>query len=796
MSKLSASETIQGTGQKCSCPEAAVISDDFVLSGLDCADCAAKLEKVIANMEGVTRSAINFATARLKVEYHPAKVHRRDIAEIIEKMGYSIVSPADKRGKESVLRLSGLDCADCAAKLQKAVENMPGVQSAKLNFGAAVLHVEHTVDIEAVIKTVRRLGYQAAVEGSSLVGQSSFWLQNRRAITTAASGIFVAAGVLGRWLGASDNLVTALFSIAILAGGYLPGKAGFNALTRGFTMDMNVLMIAAVVGAAAINQWEEAATVIFLFSLGSTLESYSMEKTRSSIRALMDLAPDTALVRRGGKEQTLPAAEILVGDIVIVRPGERIPMDGKVIAGHSTVNQAPITGESMPVEKEAGAEVYAGTINGSSALEIQVTKLVEDNTIARIIKMVEKAQEQKAPSQRFIDVFARYYTPAVIILAAILAAVPPLLFNQPFSPWFYRALTLLVVSCPCALVISTPVSVVSAIGSAARQGILIKGGAYLEQAGSIKAVAFDKTGTLTLGKPVVTDIIPQPTVTAEQVLLTAAAIEVRSEHPMAIAVLEEAKQRNLHYSAGEHFVALTGKGAKAKIAGQNYYIGSPKLFSEDLQLDLSGVRNDLAELQSAGKTAVLVGTKSKLLGILALADKLRPTGAEAIALLKKRGIKTIMLTGDNQGTAEAIGKQIGIDEIKSNLLPQHKAAAVKSLQKKYRTVAMVGDGVNDAPALAAANIGMAMGGAGTDVALETADIALMSDDPAKVADVIKLSQRALVIIKQNIAFALIVKLAAVVLVFPGILNLWMAIMADTGAALVVIANGMRLLRSR
>ncbi|WP_051688234.1 heavy metal translocating P-type ATPase [Desulfofalx alkaliphila] len=794
MSDIKTQKSACPGGENCSCREA-VVSDTLILTGLDCADCAAKLDKSIAALDGVVRSAVNFTTAKLRVDYRPGKLHRGDLVRHIEKLGYGVAKPkSDGSEREDLLRLTGLDCADCAAKLQKAVEKMPGVQEAAVNFGAGTLKIKHTGDIDGIINSIRQMGYGAVADGLQHSVPAAFWIQNRRVLTTLISGLFVMAGFLTLWLDAPQNYSIVLFSLAIVAGGYYPARAGLYSLSRGFSMDMNVLMIIAVLGAVGIGQWEEAATVIFLFSLGNALETYSMEKTRNSIRGLMQLAPETALVKREGKETVLPVSEVEVGDLVIVRPGERLPVDGKIICGQTAINQAPITGESMPVDKSPGDEVFAGTINGNGSIEVQVTKLVRDTTLARIINMVEEAQEQKAPSQRFVDIFARYYTPVVITLAVLVAAVPPLLFAEPFSPWFYKALTLLVVSCPCALVISTPVSVVSAIGNAARHGVLIKGGAYLEQAGAIKAVAFDKTGTLTLGRPEVTDVIAMPGNSKEEVLGIAAAVEVRSEHPLAEAVLRQAKKANVNYSIGEHFVALVGKGAKAKVEGQNYYVGNPMLFGKDLKHDLQQVKETMEQLQAEGKTAVLVGCKSNILGIIAVADRVRESSSEAIKQLKDLGVQPIMLTGDNRGTAEAIAKSVGIDELKANLLPQDKVRAIKGLQQRHRRVAMVGDGVNDAPALATANLGIAMGGTGTDVALETSDIALMSDDPTRVAYLIKLSKGARGIIKQNIAFSLLVKLAAVTLVFPGILNLWMAIMADTGAALLVILNGMRLLR--
>lgn len=769
----------------------ATVTDTIMLTGLHCADCAAKLEKSLTSLDGILRATINFNTAKLRVEYQLDKIHRGDIISQVQQYGYDVVSSS---GQQTVLQIRGLDCADCAAKLEKAVQQLTGVTNACLNFGAATMKVEHTIGIQPIINLIKKMGYQVVVKGE-IEKPQSFLLRNRRALTTVTSGLLVGVGFLARWLALASNIEILLFSLAILIGGYYTARAGLLSLLRGFSMDMNVLMIIAVLGAVGIGQWEEAATVVFLFALGHTLEAYSMDKTRRSIKSLMEIAPREALVKRNGEEITVPIAQVMVGETVIIRPGERVAVDGYILKGQTVINQAPITGESMPVDKTAGDEVFAGTINGNGAIEVQVSKQAQDSTLAKIIKMVEEAQQQKAPLERFVDVFARYYTPTVIILAVLLAVIPPLFLAQPFAPWFYRALTLLVVSCPCALVISTPVAVVAAIGNAARQGVLIKGGAYLERAGEVKTVAFDKTGTLTIGRPEVTDLIPLNNFTSEQVLIMAAAVEARSEHIIAEAVLNKAKDMAVSYPTGEHFVALTGKGAKAKVKGQNCYVGNPEFFSEDLQLSLEPVKTLIAKLQQQGKTVVLVGSKHQIAGVLALADKVKETSAKAIKLLKEMGVNPIMLTGDNEHTARMIAKKLGIDDIKAHLLPQHKVLAIKELQtKKPGLVAMIGDGINDAPALAKADLSLAMGGAGTDVALDTADIAIMSDDPAKVAYVMRLSKRTLAIIKQNIAFALVVKLLAVILVFPGILNLWMAILADTGTALLVILNGMRLLR--
>ena len=508
----------------------------------------------------------------------------------------------------------------------------------------------------------------------------------------------------------------------------------------------------------------------------------------------MEITPNEALVRRGTTEITLPVEEIVVGDIIIVRPGGRIAMDGKVSTGYSTVNEAPITGESIPVEKQPGDEIYAGTVNERGSLEVEVTKLAKDNTISRIIHMVEEAEGQRAPSQQFVDKFAKYYTPIVIILAALVAAVPPLFFGQPFEKWFYEALAMLLVACPCALVISTPVSIVSAIGNAAKNGVLIKGGMYLEEAGTLSVVAFDKTGTLTEGNPRVTDIIPIDGIPDQEFLSIASAIESRSEHPLAEAIVKYAKERGAEISSISEFEAIPGKGAKAMVQGKTYQIGNSRFFTEQA-IDLKHVEGEVSRLQNEGKTVMMLGDDERILGLIAVADILRENSAQAINKLKKAGIKkVIMLTGDNESTARAIATKAGVDDFRADLLPEDKVDVIKSLLLEHGKVAMVGDGVNDAPAMAISTVGIAMGAAGTDTALETADIALMADDLTKLTDTIKLSRKTLGIIKQNIAFALIIKGLILLLVIPGWLTLWLAVAGDMGSSLLVTLNAMRLLR--
>lgn len=562
--------------------------------------------------------------------------------------------------------------------------------------------------------------------------------------------------------------------------------------------DMKTLMTIAVIGAAFIGEWGEGATVVILFAISEALETYSMDKARQSIRSLMDIAPKEALIRRGNQEMMVEVDDIQLGDIMIVKPGQKIAMDGIVVKGVSSVNQAAITGESVPVAKAAEDEVFAGTLNEEGLLEVKVTKHVDDTTIAKIIHLVEEAQAERAPSQAFVDKFAKYYTPLIMLIALGVAVVPPLFFGADWDTWIYQGLAALVVGCPCALVISTPVAIVTAIGNAAKNGVLIKGGIHLEEMGAIKAIAFDKTGTLTKGIPMVTDYLPQSHANSNELLSIAAALEKGSQHPLASAIMKKAEDENAAYQdiSIEEFSSITGKGIKGIFQNQMYYVGSPNLFEELLSNGIpSELKATIARLQKQGKTVMAAGTSKEVLGLIAVADVLRENSKNVIGNLHSMGIqKNIMLTGDNEGTANAIGEQVGVSDIKAELLPQDKLRYIKDLRKKYDRVAMVGDGVNDAPALAASTVGIAMGGAGTDTALETADIALMADDLGKLPFTVKLSRKALSIIKQNITFSLGIKLVALLLVIPGWLTLWIAIFADMGATLIVTLNGLRLLR--
>lgn len=779
-------------------PAAATMTGTFAVTGLDCADCAAKLEKGIGKLTGVIDANVNFATAKMKVTYDQSRLQPVQIEKEASGFGYQAAlipaAGAPSGAQQSVFRVSGLDCGDCAAKLEKRVAALAGVVSAQVNFTAGKMTVEHTAPVADILQAVKQAGYQAErlTAGPHRPEAKAAWWTNRRTQATIVSGVILGLAIVLEWLNYGDTVLIPLYVTAAVIGGYSTARSGLYSL-RSLTFDMNFLMTVAVIGAMAIGEWSEGATVAFLFSFGNTLQTYTMDKTRQSIRALMELAPPEALVRRSGAEERLPVEEIAIGDIMIVKPGERIAMDGIVKSGLSSVNQATITGESLPIEKMPGDTVYAGTINEHGALEIEVTRIAADSTLAKIMHLVEEAQAQKAPSQQFVDVFAKYYTPAVLLAAAGIMVLPWLLFNQPFAPWFYKGLVLLVISCPCALVISTPVSIVSAIGNSSRNGVLIKGGAYLEQIGGIQAIALDKTGTLTHGRPVVTDILPLGKTNENDLLTLAAAVEKRSEHPLAVAIVEKAKSLSLQQAT--NFKALVGRGAQAEVSGQTVYVGNRRLF-EELDLSLEQSQAAMADLEEQGKTVMLVGSAQTIWGLIAVADTLRGNSKTAIRELRQAGMKHIaMLTGDNRRVAASIAKNLNLDAYYSDLLPQDKVSTVQKLTKEYGTVVMVGDGVNDAPALAAAHVGVAMGVAGSDTALETADIALMADDLGKLAYIINLSRKTVAVIKQNIGFAVLIKALFILFTFFGFVDLWLAVLADMGSSILVTLNGMRLMQS-
>jgi Cd2+/Zn2+-exporting ATPase len=807
--------------------EAQFRHETLSIAGMDCADCARTLETGVRRLDGVLWAAANFAGGTFALEYDAGRLDRAAIVARIRSLGYDLQEAASPA--ELVYHVNGLDCADCALHLEEALRRTPGIGHVAVDFALARVRITPAgaADADTAAQRVaKEMGYPLTAEALRITDAAEVrpvswrvWVrQHRRNLTTLSSGLLILLAVGLRLLGLPASAVAATYIAAIAAGSLTVARAGWASLRNARSLDMNALMTIAAVGSIFVGEWAEGAVAMFLFSLGNTLEGYTMDRARNAIRGLMDLSPRRATLLHGDREQLVPVEELRVGDRILVRPGERIPMDGLVLRGESAVNQAPITGESVPVDKVQGAEVFAGTVNGQGALMVRVTRRAADATIARIIRMVEEAQAQKAPSQRFVDRFARVYTPAVIAVAAGVALLPPLLgwwagagaFGALFSQWLYRALVLLVIACPCALVISTPVTIVSAITSAARAGVLIKGGAHLEALGGLRVIAFDKTGTLTAGQPRVVSVrcldhaeglAWTDCPACLQMLAAAAAVERRSEHPLAQAVVQEATARGLALGlpAAESVEAMAGRGVRGQVNGHTVTVGALTLIDES-HPDLVDGRLGAAvhAAQAAGQTAMVVRDDCcGVLGTIAVADTLRPGVSGVMRALGKVGIEhTVMLTGDNEATARAIAAGAGVADVQAGLLPDQKVAAIEALLVRYGAVAMVGDGVNDAPALARATVGVAMGAAGTGAALETADVALMADDLSKLPFAVRLSHRARAIIRQNVTLALGIKALFLALAVAGLATLWMAVLADMGASLLVTFNGMRLLRQK
>ena len=770
------------------------------VGGMDCSSCAESVEKALRSLEGVQDVRVDVVGGRVSVEYAEGKLARGDLAGAVRRVGYRVKDDAAVR--EEVFEVEGMCCASEVRQIEGQLGHLPGVAGLKFDPVNQKLTVEGTIAAAEVERAIAQLGMKARLIGETRV-EEGWWERRGRLVLAVVSGLFWAGSLVADYLLEVEWLTAALAVGAIASGGWYVIPRGIRAAMNR-ALDMNFLMSVAAIGAILIGEYEEAASVMFLFAVAQLLETYSMDRARNAIKALMDLSPAEATVLRAGREERVPVDRVAVDEMVVIRPGEKIPVDGEVLAGRSAVNQAPITGESIPVDKEPGAEVFAGSLNGEGALEVRSTKLASDTTLARITHSVEEAQASRAPSQSFVDRFARVYTPAVVLAAVLLAIVPPLMGFGTWGEWTYRALALAVVACPCALVISTPITVVSGLAGAARRGILIKGGLHLENAGRVRVIALDKTGTLTEGEPAVVDITAVDGTDARAVLMLAAAAEARSEHPLARAILRRAQEEDVSYEPASDTSAVVGRGLRARVAGETVYVGSERLFGEMRALD-ERVRPVLDQHEAAGRTVILVGAASDggkpvIRGVIAIADKVRPQAQAALRELHRAGVKrVVMLTGDNEGTARSVaeslgGPGVGVDEYRAQLLPEDKVRAVQELQRTHGLVAMVGDGVNDAPALATADLGIAMGSAGTDVALETADIALMADDLSKIAITIRLARKAEGIIRANIWFSLLVKAVFVVLAVSGVATLWMAVFADMGASLLVVLNGLRALR--
>jgi Cd2+/Zn2+-exporting ATPase len=696
---------------------------------------------------------------------------------------------------ESVFKVEGMDCREEVAILERRFKNLVGLEDFSADVMGQRLHVKYDaakLSAASIADAVADTGMRAWLEHEEPVVVSEGQARIRQRLVWA-SGAALAAG-LALQVGHQTAVAAACFGFSIAAGVTVTIRRAWNAV-RARSLDINVLMLIAVAGASLLGQWSEAATVIFLFAVAQALEARTLERARQAIRALMDLTPTEALVRDSLGERRLDVELIQPGAVIVVRPGEKVPLDGEVVAGQTAINQAPVTGESLPVDKGPGDEVFAGTINGRGAIDVRVTRLRRDTTLARIIHLVERAQAQRAPAQTLVERFAHFYTPAVIVLAVIVAILPPVVLHQMWGPWVYRALVLLVVSCPCALVISTPVSIVAALAAAARKGVLIKGGAHLERTGRVRCVAFDKTGTLTHGTPEVVDVLTLDGFGTSGVVSLAASVEQRSEHPIARAIIRHAVQARIQTAPAEQVLSLAGRGAEGRVNGSRVLLGNHRLF-EERQLCSRAIHDRLAEISARGRTPVLVARDGTPVGIISIADRPRENGRDAVDLLRRQGVESVvMLTGDSHATAKAIAAELGVDEFRAELLPEDKVTAVNELRRRFGSVAMVGDGINDAPALASADVGIAMGVAGSDAALETADVALMADELLKIPYAFRLSRATVRNIRANLAISVVLKAAFVVAAVAGVATLWMAVVADTGASVIVIANALRLLRA-
>jgi Cd2+/Zn2+-exporting ATPase len=811
----------------------------FDVPEMDCASCVGKVETSVERLDGVTKIDPQFTSGRLTVSYDPESVVEGDIVDRIEKAGYSVES-GTATGRFDVPEM---DCASCAGKVGSALDNVEGIaeyETHPTTGTVVVTYDESSVSAASIVDAIKGAGYGVTGDehDSATEERESIWTSSR-AIKTWISGIFLAVGLTFEFVLTGQNaplaaaagneffLADVAFLLAVAIGGQEIIRNGYYS-ARNANLDIDFLMSVAILGAllASVGFGEplylEAATLAFLFSVAELLEAYSMDRARDSLRELMDLSPNEATVKRDGETEIVPVEDVDVGDIVVVKPGEKIPMDGEVVDGSSAVNQAPITGESVPVDKAVGDEVFAGTINEEGYLEVQITSAAGEDTLSRIVEMVEDAQSNKTEREQFVERFSAYYTPVVVAFAILVTLASPFVLGRTWSTAVVYGLTLLVLACPCAFVISTPVSVVSGITSAAKNGVLIKGGNHLEAMGAVDAVAFDKTGTLTKGELTVTDVVPLHGNTEEDVLRCARGLEARSEHPIGEAIVAEAGGAGSIEREIDDFESITGKGVRADLDGTEHFAGKPGLF-EELGFDLTHVhattdggvvtntarqicdRNNcldllddtVPKLQSEGKTVVLVGTEDELEGVIAVADEIRPEAAATVSRLKDLGVeKTVMLTGDNERTARAIAEQVGVDDYRAELLPEQKVEAIDELVDDYEDgVAMVGDGINDAPALATATVGVAMGAAGTDTALETADIALLSDDLSKLPYLYKLAGEANSVIRQNIWSSLAVKAGLALAVPFGYVPIWLAVLAgDAGMTTAVTGNAMRLSR--
>lgn len=709
------------------------------------------------------------------------------------------------------MRVEGMDCASCATKIENALQRVPGVAEVNVSVSGGSVVVKHDcpdavtlrnriIGLGYKVTRIEHAGAKAEPPGGISIDADgglhsrdhgpidrSWWRTSKGRLTIASGSALAAAFLLGKMFPETERWA---FLIAMLVGLIPIGRRAIAAATTGTPFSIEMLMTIAAIGAVFIGATEEAATVVFLFLIGELLEGVAAGRARASIKGLTELIPKTARLEENGEVREVQADTLTVGSMIQVRPGDRIPADGIIVSGESSIDEAPVSGESMPIRKGPDQDLFAGTINGDGLLRVRVTAAAADNTIARVVRLVEEAQESKAPTQRFIDRFSSYYTPGVVVVATLIAVVPPLLMGGAWNEWIYKGLAILLIGCPCALVISTPAAIAASLAAGARRGLLLKGGAVLEQIGKVTMACFDKTGTLTVGKPQVTDIVSFSAAEAD-VLRVAAALEAGSSHPLATAILAKASEQQLSLPPTSESQAIGGKGIRARVDGKQIFLGSPQAANDVAVLNDEQTAR-ISALNDEGKTVSVVLIDMEPAGAIAMRDEPRPDAVRGLKLLADFGIRTLMLTGDNRRTAAAIGKQLGI-EVQAELLPQDKQRIVGELQKEGFSVAKVGDGINDAPALAAADVGIAMGG-GTDVALETADAAVLHGRVADVAAMVDLSKRTMVNIRQNITVALGLKAVFLVTTVAGVTGLWPAILADTGATVVVTLNALRLLK--
>ncbi len=701
---------------------------------------------------------------------------------------------------QMIIQVAGLDCPSEEKLLRNALKNISGIKDIRCNFIAQELIVDHeNIDSELVLKAIHDIGMQASLKQASDQPVKNIKEKSRKKdwiVIVFAGLLALGAEIASYVLGTEKSWIVLILALtAIALGGKITFLKALQAI-KTFTLNINLLMLIAIVGAGIIGEWPEAAMVTVLFALAELIEQYSLDRARHAIQNLMAMAPEEASVLKNNLWEKTAIKQIVIGDIIWVKPGERIPLDGFIIKGETSVNQAPVTGESIPVDKTVGAEVFAGTLNEQGSFEFRVTATQDQTMLAKIIYAVSEAQQKRAPTQRFVDEFSKYYTPIMVLISILVAIIPPLFLGLPFEPWIYKALVLLVIACPCALVISTPITVVSGLTAAAKQGILIKGGTYLEQGYKLQALAFDKTGTLTEGKPALTDIIVIATFLNEESLLHyAASLDAHTDHPIAKTIVKAYTAKfNKPLLSVEQFSTILGRGVKGLIENQLYFVGNHQLAEDNHVCNLT-VEEILQQLEQEGKTTIIISNDKEVLGVLAVADQIRASSIIALNDLHHAGIKTVMITGDNLLTAIAIAKKLNIDQIFANQLPQEKLQAMETLLKKYTYVGMVGDGMNDAPALAKATIGFAMGVTGNDTALETADVALMEDNLQKISMFLRISKITKKRLTQNISLAIAIKLIFFILTLLGDATLWMAVFADMGASLLVVMNGLRILQT-